>query len=132
MDLLINNVPLASTTAQVGIGQLPIDRFAQASGIQLNGLIYDAETGQGISGITFLLITEDYSVADFEWRQDQIYAIATTDRNGNFQVDRLLDFDTPYSVIVAAEGYLPITADGFELDRTMPNPFDLVIPLTRG
>ena len=132
MELLINNVPLASASAQVGIGQLPIDRFAQASGVQLNGHIYDSETGEGVPGITFLLITEDYSVADFEWRQDQIYATAITDRNGNFQVDRLLEFDTPYSVIIAADGYLPITADGFELDSAMPNPFDLVIPLTRG
>src|SRR5690606_38674360 len=37
LNLLINNVPLASTSAQVGIGQLPIDRFAQATGIQLRG-----------------------------------------------------------------------------------------------
>jgi hypothetical protein len=131
IDLLINNVPLATTIAQVGIGQLPIDRFAQVSGVQLRGHIYDAKSGQGIPGITFVLITEDYSIADFEWRQDQVYAAATTDRNGNFQVDRLLAYDTPYSVIIAADGYLPITADGFELSVNTPNPFDLVIPLTR-
>jgi hypothetical protein len=132
LELLINNVPLASATAQVGIGQLPIDRLATVSGLQLRGHIYDSSTGKGIPGITFVLITEDYSVAEFEWRQDQIYATAVTDRNGNFQVDRLLQFRAPYSVIIAAEGYLPIAVDGFAVNTEMPNPLDLVIPLTRG
>jgi S1-C subfamily serine protease len=132
MELLISNVPLASSTAQVGIGQLPIDRFATVTGLQLRGHIYDSDTGTGIPGITFVLITEDFSIADFVWRQDQIYASAVTDRNGNFQLDRLLQFEAPYSVIIAAEGYLPITVDGFEVDGETPNPLDLVIPLTRG
>lgn len=132
LDLLINNVPLASTTAQVGIGQLPIDRFAVVEGLQLRGQIYDSATGMGIPEISIVLLTEDYSVGDFEWRQDQIYATAQTDRNGFFHLDRLLEFETPYSVIIAAQGYLPITADGFEVLPDTPNPLDLVIPLTRG
>ena len=131
MGLLINNVHLASTSVQVGIGQLPIDRFAQVTGVQLIGHILDAETGQGIPGITFLLITEDFSIEDFEWRADQVYALATTDRNGEFQVDRLLEFDTPYSVIVATDGYLPVAVDGFEVTSETPNPLELIIPLTR-
>ncbi|MBZ0302856.1 MAG: trypsin-like peptidase domain-containing protein [Anaerolineae bacterium] len=132
LDLLVNNVPLASAIAQVGIGQLPIDRFATVNGLQLRGRIFDAETGQGIAGITFVLITEDYSVAEFEWRQDQIFATAITDRNGSFQVARLLEFEVPYSAIIAAEGYLPIGVDGFEVTAETPNPLDMSIPLTRG
>ncbi len=131
MDLLMNNVPLASTTVEVGIGQLPIDRFAQVTGIQLRGRILDAETRQGIPGITFVLITEDFSIEDFEWRDDQVYALATTDRNGEFQVDRLLVYETPYSVIIETDGYLPVAVDGFEVNAETPNPLDLVIPLTR-
>jgi hypothetical protein len=132
LDLLINNVPLASATAQVGIGQLPIDRFATIRGLQLRGRIYDGETGQGVPGVTFVLITEDFSIADFEWRQDQVYATAITDRNGAFQVDRLLEYGSPYSVMIAAKGYLPIAVDGFQVNAETPNPLDLVIPLTRG
>jgi hypothetical protein len=132
IDLLVNNVPLESVQAQVGIGQLPIDRFADASGVQLRGLIYDAETGQGIPGVTFILLSEEFSVEDYVWRQDQIFATAMTDRNGRFQVDRPLEYVVPYSVILIAEGYLPITADGFELDPAeTPNPLELTIPLTR-
>lgn len=132
MELLVNNVPLQSIQAQVGIGQLPIDRFAQASGVQVRGLIYDAETGEGIPGVTFILLSEEFSVEDYVWRQDQIYATAVTDRNGRFQIDRPLEYGAPYSVILIAEGYLPITADGFEFDpEETPNPLDLTIPLTR-
>lgn len=132
MALLVNNVPLESISAQVGIGQLPIDRFADASGVQLRGLIYDAETGTGIPGVTFILLSEEFSVEDYIWRQDQVFATAMTDRNGRFQVDRPLEYAAPYSVILIAEGYLPITADGFELDPAeTPNPLELTIPLTR-
>jgi hypothetical protein len=132
IELLVNNVPLESIEAQVGIGQLPIDRFADASGVQLRGLIYDAETGEGIPGVTFILLSEEFSVEDYVWRQDQIFASAITDRNGRFQIDRPLEYEAPYSVILIAEGYLPITADGFELDPAeTPNPLELTIPLTR-
>jgi hypothetical protein len=131
MDLLVNNVPLQSIQAQVGIGQLPIDRFAQASGVQLRGQIFDSETGEGIPGVTFILISEAYSISDFLWRDDQIYATAVTDRTGRFQLDRPLELAAPYSVMIAVDGYLPIAADGFELDAETPNPLELVIPLTR-
>jgi hypothetical protein len=132
VELLVNNVPLARVEAQVGIGQLPIDRFAEADGIQLRGRILDAETGNGVGGVTFILITEDFSIADFEWRQDQIFATATTDRNGRFQIDRPLEYDLPYSVMIAADGYLPLSVDGFTVQPSTANPLELEIYLTRG
>jgi hypothetical protein len=132
LELLVNNVPLQLAQAQVGIGQLPIDRFASASGVQLRGQIIDAETNRGIPGVSFILLTEEYSVADFEWRADQLFTLAVTDRNGRFQVDRPLDLQVPYSVIIAASGYLPVTADGFRITPDTPNPLDLIIYLTRG
>lgn len=132
MDLLINNVQLASITAQVGIGQLPIDRFAQASGARLSGTIIDADTGQGIPGVTFVLISTAFSVEDFTWDANQVYALAKTDRNGRFQVDRPLEFDALYSVFIAADGYLPISGDGYTITTEDPNPLDIIIELNRG
>ncbi len=132
MDLLVNNVQLNSSEVQIGIGQLPIDRFAQASGIQLRGQIRDADTREGIPGVTFILISADFSVEDFVWDANQIYALATTDRNGYYQIDRPLDVDTPYSVMIAADGYLPIAGDGFTVTTKDPNPLDMIIELTRG
>ncbi len=131
MELLIGTVPLVNTEAQVGIGQLPIDRFAQASGIQLGGQIIDGETQQGIPGVTFIVISEDFSIADFTWDQSQVYALAVTDRNGRFQLDRTLQLAAPYSILIVADGYLPINADGVEFDAETPNPLEMNISLTR-
>ncbi|HEX2905303.1 MAG TPA: carboxypeptidase-like regulatory domain-containing protein [Phototrophicaceae bacterium] len=133
MDLLVNNVQLGSAQAQVGIGQLSIDPFAQASGVQLRGQILDADTREGIPGVSFILLSEAYSVSDFTWSQNQIYTMATTDRNGRFQLDRPLqlslseDSEIAYSAIIAAEGYLPINRDGIKVDNKTPNPLDITL-----
>lgn len=132
MDLLVNNFQLVSTQAQVGIGQLPIDRFSRASGVQFRGQILDANTGKGIPGVTFILISANFSVREFVWDQNQIYALAVTDRNGRFQIDRPLEFGAPYSVMVATEGYLPVSVDGVRVTPETPNPLEIVIELTRG
>jgi hypothetical protein len=131
MDLFINDVQLGSVEAEVGIGQLPIDEFAQTTGVQLNGQIIDAETGEGIPGVTFILLTEDYSVADYDYDANQVFADAVTDRHGRFQLDRLLEYGAPYSVIIEVEGFLPIRADGVEVDLDTENPLEVTIPLTR-
>jgi hypothetical protein len=133
LELWIGPIQFVSTEARVGIGQLPIDRFAQASGIQMRGQITDIDTGQGIPGVTFILVSELYSAADFtrDWNQEQVYAIAITDRDGRFQIDRPLQPSVPYSVVIVAQGYLPVTADGVEVTLE-DNPVDVQIALTRG
>jgi len=133
-ELLIGPVRLAQAQARVGIGQLPIDPFAQAAGVQMRGRILDAATNQGIPGVSFILISDLYSVADFmETRSmDQVYALAETDREGRFQIDRMLAYDAPYSVIVIADGYLPIQADGVTVEQDTPLPIDMTIYLSKG
>lgn len=129
--LYVNNVLLQSASVSIGIGQLRVDRLATGVGVPLRGRIYDAESGRGIPGVTFILLTEDFSIADFVWSQDQIYAIAVTDRNGEFIVDRLLQLRSPYSVLISATGYLTLAVDGFLLREDSPNPLIMNIPLTR-
>ncbi|MCA9916121.1 MAG: hypothetical protein KC496_22350, partial [Anaerolineae bacterium] len=136
LNLLVNGVLLASEDVSVGIGQLPIDRLEQVGGTRLSGQIVDAETGTGVPGATFVLISEDYSVADFVWDQEQIYGIAVTDENGNFEIDRPIQLDAPYSVYILAEGYLPVTGDGYIIDaETLAEqdggPIEMVVSLTR-
>jgi Trypsin-like peptidase domain len=135
VELSINNIVLAKTEAQVGIGQLPIDRFAQASGVQMRGQILDADTHQGLPGVTFILISAEFSVSEFTWDQNQVYAMAVTDQNGFFEIDRPLELSTKdkpvaYSAIIAADGYLPISADGITVDDKTENPLNMVIYLT--
>ena len=131
LQLLVNNLLLAEEQASIGIGQLPIDRFAEFEGAILSGSIYDAATGNGIPSVTIVLVSEDYAANEFVWRQEQVFDMATTDRNGDFQFARPLSFDTPYSVVVEADGYLPLAADGFEFGADQPY-VEISIDLVRG
>lgn len=133
VELLVSRILFASQSVRVGIGQLPIDRFAEAVGVQLQGRIFDADTGVGISGATFVVITEEFSAADFtrDWLQTQVYAIAVTDRSGRFFIDRPLLSAVPYSVHITAQGYLPISADAFRVSDAA-GTLDLPIFMTRG
>jgi len=129
VDLMINNIVLASADVSIGIGQLQIDQLAKPGGASLRGQIVDAETGIGIPGVTFVLISDQFSVSDFTWSQDQVFALATTDRNGNFEIDRPLEIGALYSAITAAQGYLPVSADGLEVKAEDVSPIEMHIPL---
>ena len=131
IQLLINNLKLAESEATIGIGQLPLDRFAEFEGTILAGAILDAATKRGIPGVTIVLISEDYAAAEFEWLEEQIVALATTDRNGRFQFARPLAFDTPYSIVIEADGYIPHAADEFTFGADTPF-VDITIVMARG
>jgi hypothetical protein len=127
----VNNVLLGRIEVDIGIGQLPIDPFASPDGVQVNGRILDAASGLGIPDVTFIVISEDFSVGDYTADIQQIYVMATTDRNGNFVLDRPLRFDAPYSIWITSYGYLPITADGVTVTPETDNPLSLRIYMTR-
>ncbi|PJF30394.1 MAG: hypothetical protein CUN52_04135 [Phototrophicales bacterium] len=131
LQLFIGPALLATFEAQVGIGQLPIDPFDQVTGVQMNGVVLDAETRVGIPNVSVIIISEEFSVSDFSWLQSQIYTLTVTDRNGRFQLERPLLFGLPYSVIVVADGYLTVSADGVEVDADTPNPLEVVIVMTK-
>ncbi len=131
IQLLINNLKLAEAEAIVGIGQLPLDRFAEFAGAVLSGTVIDAATQRGIPGVTIVIISEDYAASEFEWREDQIVALATTDRSGRFQFARPLAFDTLYSVVIEADGYIPHAADEFFYKPDQPFA-DIRIEMVRG
>ena len=131
LQLLVNNLKLAEQEAVVGIGQLPIDRLAQYEGAILSGKVIDAATRRGIPSVTIVLIGELYAASEFEWREDQLFALATTDRNGNFQFARPLAFDTFYSIIIEADGYIPHAADRFRFTTDQPYA-DIEIAMVRG
>ncbi len=131
LQLLVNNLLLVDVSATIGIGQLPIDRFAQFDGTVLSGRVIDAATKQGIPNITIVLISEDYAASEFEWKREQVVDLVTSDRNGVFQFPRPLAFDTPYSVVIEADGYIPHAADGFSFAPNEPSA-DITIEMVRG
>ncbi len=131
LQLLVNNLKLVEEEVIVGIGQLPIDRLARFEGAILSGKVYDAATGQGIPSVTIAMISADYTASEFEWREDQLFALATTDRNGDFQFARPLAFDTYYSVVIEADGFIPHAADEFRFLADQPYA-DIEIAMVRG
>lgn len=131
LQLLVNNLVLADLQSTVGIGQLPIDRFAQFEGTLLSGTVLDGATRQGIPNISIALISEDYAASEFEWRGEQLVDLTTSDRNGAFQFARPLAFDTNYSVVIEADGYIPQAADGFSFPQTQASAH-ITIEMARG
>ena len=88
-------------------------------------------TNRGVPSLSIILISEDFAASEFEWDQEQVVALATTDRNGNFQFARPLAFNTPYSVVIEADGYIPHAADFFEFKPEQPNA-NITIQMVRG
>lgn len=131
MELYIQDVLLGTIEVDIGIGQLPINPFANPEGVTVNGQILDTQTGLGVPNVTFIVISEDYSVADYTALLEQVYTMGTTDRLGRFVLERPLQYGAPYSIYISAYGYAPVTADGFELteDET-PNPLNMTIYLS--
>lgn len=137
LEVSINNVPLASVSARVGLGQLPVGVFASGEGVQMLGRITDAATGQGIPGALFIVLRPEYSVEDFTWTQSQVLGTSLADSQGYFQIPVLLPRGTTtepllYSVLVRAEGYIPVSADGIRVVEDTPSPVEINVELSRG
>jgi hypothetical protein len=132
LDLIVGGVVRATATAKVGLGQLPVTTFGTATGVQLQGTILDAETGEGIPGVQVILLRVDFAVADFTRDRSEIYDLSITDTQGQFSMARLLVPDTrPYSMIVLAQGYLPLSSDNIEVTEETASPLILRLELNK-
>lgn len=136
LEISIQNVPLASVSARVGLGQLPVGTFASAEGVQMVGRITDAATGQGIPGAMFIVLRPEYSVEDFTWSQSQVLGTSLADSQGFYQVPVLLPRGTEddpvlYSILVRAEGYLPVSADAIPVAADTASPVEINVELSR-
>jgi hypothetical protein len=131
LELLVAGVVMVSATAKVGLGQLPSAIFGAAQGVQVQGRIVDAETGKGIAGVSFIVLKTNYAVRDFTWNMSEALDISLTDSQGQFVLDKLLPRGESYSVIVIANGYLPVTTDSLTIDDKTKSPLDLTIELNR-
>lgn len=116
VEIILGGQLFLSETARVGLGQLPVTASELTSGVQVSGVVVDAETGEGIPGVLFIVLESQYSVEDFVWDEAQVLGASTTDSRGVFEIDRLLPYGEFYSVVITAEGYLPVSADGIEFD----------------
>jgi S1-C subfamily serine protease len=131
IELLIGGFTMISATARVGLGQLPVTTFRVAEGVQVQGQIVDAETGRGIPGVSFIVLKPAVDTRDFTWQISEILDLSFSDSDGQFSLSRLLPRDDTYSIIVIAQGYLPVSTDGLKIDEKTPSPLILNIELNR-
>lgn len=131
LELYVEGVLMAQSSVKIGIGQLPVETFLRASGIQIQGRVTDAETRQGISGVMVIVIKGTVITKEFTWDMSEVVELAVTDSLGQFQLKRLLPRNETYNMLVVARGYLPLTTDGIKLDNTTKNPFILTIELNK-
>jgi Trypsin-like peptidase domain/Carboxypeptidase regulatory-like domain len=133
LELLVAGVVMVSATAKVGLGQLPVTTFGIAEGVQLQGRVTDAETGQGIPGVAFIVLKTDFATRDFTWDMSQVYEMSLTDADGRFSLSKLLvrSETDEYSIVVVARGYLPVMTDGMAINAKTKNPLILNVELNR-
>jgi hypothetical protein len=134
LELRLSDVLFMSQTVAVGRGQLPVLAGNEATGVRMTGQVVDAETGEGIPGVLFLVLKAEYSVGDFLWDEAQVLDQSLTDSTGRFEIQQLLTYDEFYSVVVTADGYLPVSADGILLEPALlevPGQVDLILELNR-
>jgi len=136
LEILIGQISRTTVTAKVGLGQLPVETFASAEGVQMTGRITDAETGEGIPGALFIVLEPEFSVEDFVWDQAQVLGASLADNSGWFRIAPLLPRGTAehpllYSILVRAEGYFPVSADGIIITDTTQSPVTVSVELSR-
>lgn len=137
LEILLNGIPLTrDISVDVGLGQLPVESFASAEGVQMRGRITDAETGEGIPGVMFIVLEAEFSVEDWDWDESKVLSLAQTDRNGFYQIPVLLPrgtLEAPilYSVLVRADGYFPVAADGIPVTDATPSPVEINVVMNR-
>lgn len=120
LEILLGGQLFVAETARVGLGQLPVTSGNEAIGVRTSGVIVDAQTGEPISKALFIVLDAEYSVVDFVWDEAQVFGMSQTDSQGYFEIDRLLPYGEFYSVVIVKDGYLPVSADGIELDPENP------------
>jgi hypothetical protein len=133
LELLVGGVVVVSATAKVGVGQLPVTTFGSAEGVQVQGRIVDAETGQGVSGVSFIVLKTEFDSRDFVWDMSQVFTMSLTDSDGQYSLPRLLPRESTlvYTVIVVARGYLPVLTDTLAITDRTKSPLIINIELNR-
>ncbi len=74
-------------------------------GVQFQGIIADLDTGRPIPGAAFLVLLPGITLDTFQWTESELYTSDEADRNGYYELPRLLARGECYTMIIGAEGY---------------------------
>lgn len=81
----------------------------------IDGQILDADTGRAISGALIGVLQPGLTYDSWDGGKDGLYAVAQTDRRGNFTLSEPIEIGQGYTVILEAEGYQQAYEDNFVL-----------------
>ncbi len=85
----------------------------EEEGVTVSGTIVSADTGRGIEGALFVVLQPEVTAQEFldDLLEEQIFAYATADRDGNFVLRQPIPRGESFGVVVGAEGYMPQAED---------------------
>jgi serine protease Do len=104
-------VQQGTATTGTGGGEPPPPPPPPSQGLFIQGYILDADTGRGIPGALYVVLNPGVTVDGWDGSKAQIHTSAESDANGYFELPLPLERNERYSVIVGAEGYLPVGGD---------------------
>ena len=129
LELYVEGNLVQSATATVGTGSPPPPPTPE-DGLYIYGVIFDADTGNGIPGALYIVLNPGVSIAGWDGSEGDIYTMAESDANGNFELPRPLQRNEAYSMIVWAEGYIPLEGDDVMVGDEA-SPLEMEIALQR-
>ncbi len=129
LELYLEGELVQSATAVIGDAAPPAPVPPAGKGLlRIQGYILDADTRRGIEGAVYLVLVPGVTVDDWGGDENDIYASGLTDAAGYFELDGLLERGKAYSIIVWAEGYLPVTGDGIRVgNETSPLEVEILL-----
>jgi len=130
VEIFVEDRLMTAATATVGTGAGVVTGAGTESGaVEVTGTVVDAITGQGVPGAGLLVLKTEFDFVDFLWDETQLQAQGITDRQGRFALATPLPRGILYTFLVRAEGYLPVTEDGFLVPEDQESPMDIRIEL---
>ncbi|NJN16673.1 MAG: hypothetical protein HC822_10570 [Oscillochloris sp.] len=132
-SMFVDDVRLIACTGGQGPAAPPT---ANADLVYVQGTIVDSATARGVNGAqVFILrpgVTARQAAADDNLSPDEVLTYGTTDRSGLYRTRDPVPRGQTYSVIVVANGYRPILADGeVVIPRNATNPYRVDAELRR-
>ena len=104
------------------------------NGVTLYGLVYDADTQKGIANAEVYVLIEgiDYQAwKGSNFSDDKVLVWTKSDMNGNYVMPDVIQRNTPYTVVVYAEGYKITYGDGVTWVDSDPARYELNVDMVK-
>lgn len=131
VELLVEGQVLQRGSTVVGAGArpTPVPSTDPRDGVQFQGTITDLDTGRPIPGAAFLVLMPGITLDTFQWTEAELYTSDEADRNGYYELPRLLARGECYTMIIGAEGYWMYGEDDVCIDADVASVIDLPVRL---